>query len=59
MAGVMINGKKGQVLYKDNKELKRSLRLLKAYYTPSDPFHEEASEEIAVVGTPLIESSSD
>jgi len=51
----MINGKKEQILYKDNDELKRSLRQLKAYYAPSDPFHKEAKEEISVMGTPLIE----
>ncbi len=51
----MINGKTEQVLYKDNEELKRSLRQLKAYNTTSDPFHKEAKEEVSMMGTPLIE----
>ncbi len=51
----MINGKREKILYKDNSELKRSLRQLKAKNTPSDPFHKQAKEEISMMGTSLIE----
>lgn len=55
MAGVMINGKQEEILYQNEAELKRSLRLLKAYNTPDDSFHKEAKVEISMMGSPLIE----
>jgi len=54
VAVVMINGKREHILYTDNVELRRTLRLLKAYNTPSDPFHEGAKEGVAMGGSPLL-----
>jgi len=56
MAGVMINGKVENVLYGNEEELRRSLRQLKAYNTPSDSYHRQAKEELSLMGSPIIES---
>jgi len=58
VAGVMIDGKQKRILYRDEAELRRSLRLLKAFNTPGDAFHREAREEIGLMGSPLIEVSA-
>ncbi len=55
----MINGNEKRILYEDEAELRRSLRQLRAYNTPGDAFHKEAKEEIALMGSPLIEVASD